>query len=69
MLQEKSNDDKFKDIIKEDATTIKKADSYKKAEVREAGTIKKITKDKKVVSVDESREQNIKDILKEVEKK
>jgi len=62
---EKSNDDKIKDIIKEKVAPSKKHEPYKKAELKEAGAIKKITKDKKFVEVDESKEQNIKNVLKE----
>jgi len=65
MLHEKSNDDKIKNIIKEEAGISKKDEPYKKTEVREASAIKKITKDKKFISVDESREQRIKNILNE----
>jgi len=64
VIKEKSNDDKIKDIIKEETIAARNNTPYKKAEIKEAGAIKKITNDKKIISFDESKEQNIKDILK-----
>jgi len=61
VISENSKDDKIKDIIKE-KVVAKNTEQPK--EVKEAGAIKKFTKDKKIVTIDESKEQTIKDVLK-----
>jgi hypothetical protein len=65
VLEAKSNTDKVKDIIEEEVVEAKKSAPEEKSKPKKAGVIKKLTKDKKIISVDESKEQSIKDILKE----
>lgn len=58
---EKVKDDKIKEIIKEDMDSSKKIAAKKKAIPKKASGIKKIT-----MEVDEAKEQNIKNALKEI---
>lgn len=69
VIKEKTKDDKIKDIIMERTSVTKVKKSRKKAIRKEASGIRKITKDKIIVEVDESKEQNIKNVLKEIDKK
>lgn len=62
LMEDNPNDTKIKDIIKEDS---KPAIAAKTAAPKEAGAIKKISKDKTIIEVDASKEQKIKDVLKE----
>jgi len=63
IVENNPNDAKIKDIIKEDSTPCN--DKPEKLVAAEPGGIKKIGKDKSIVEVDASKEQKIKDVLKE----
>jgi len=61
ITEKDSKGDKVKNILKEETVVPEKP----KQEIKEAGGIKKITKDKKVIEVDKSKEESIKKALKE----
>lgn len=63
LTEDNPNDTKIKDIIKEESIPVE--NKPEKLVAQEPGAIKKIGKDKTITEIDASKEQKIKDVLKE----